>query len=167
MASSTPISALFLFFLLASGSAATAPSKRRLLFYFNDILYDGKNAYRTTLAGENHLGDMVVFDDPVNLDNDLQPTQVRCAQSLCFYGKRDIITAWLGFSFVFNYTKRTGGSFNFPGANPLMGKAEDISVIGGTGDFFMGQGRAILMINSFKGKLYFRLRLDFNLYESW
>lgn len=169
MATSTPISALFIFFLLLSGytvgkrSRYHKPSKR-LVVYFRDVLYNGKNANRTTLAGHNHLGDMVAFDDPINLDNNLQSIPVSPEQGLSFYDKRDIFTAWLGFFFVFNYTKHTRRSFNFRGANPLMNKANDISVIGGTGDFFKARGTAILMIISFEGQVYFRLRIDFNLY---
>nr|GEX45293.1 disease resistance response protein 206-like [Tanacetum cinerariifolium] len=44
-----------------------------------------------------------------------------------------------GFSFVFNSTAHKG-SITFAGADPLMNKTRDISVIGGTGDFFMTRG---------------------------
>lgn len=101
MATSTPISALFLFFLLISGLAAKTPGKRsryhkpskRLVVYFRDVLYNGKNANRTTMAGDNHLGDMVAFDDPINLDNNLHSIPVRPAQGFSFYDTRDIFTA--------------------------------------------------------------------------
>jgi hypothetical protein len=101
MATSTPISALFLFFLLISGLAAKTPSNRsryhkpstRLVVYFRDVLYNGKNANRTKLAGHNHLGEMVAFDDPINLDNNLHSIPVRPAQGFSFYDTRDIFTA--------------------------------------------------------------------------
>ncbi|KAK9276203.1 hypothetical protein L1049_005734 [Liquidambar formosana] len=81
------ISALFL--VLISSSTATSgriqlrrPCKS-LVFYFHDIIYNGKNSKnataaivgaptwgnKTILAGQNHFGDLVVFDDPITLDN--------------------------------------------------------------------------------------------------
>ncbi|KAL3599127.1 hypothetical protein D5086_007045 [Populus alba] len=51
------------------------------------------------------------------------------------------------------------GSIDFVGADPLMNKTRDISVIGGTGDFFMTRGIATLMADAFQGEFYFRLRV--------
>ncbi|KAK9276111.1 hypothetical protein L1049_005642 [Liquidambar formosana] len=48
-----------------------------------------------------------------------------------------------------------------------MNKTRDISVIGGTGDFFMARGIATLMTDAFEGEVYFRLRVDIKLYECW
>ncbi|KAL5816668.1 hypothetical protein ACOSQ3_025046 [Xanthoceras sorbifolium] len=58
---------------------------KRLAFYFHDIIYNGKNSHnatsaivgapawgnRITLAGQSHFGDLVVFDDPITLNNNL------------------------------------------------------------------------------------------------
>ncbi|KAL6177350.1 hypothetical protein ACLB2K_048876 [Fragaria x ananassa] len=85
MASATPISALSLFFLLISGSLATATGKRRMVFYGNEVLYDGQHANRTILAGENHLGGILAFDDPINLDNNVHSATLHRAQSVSFY----------------------------------------------------------------------------------
>ncbi|GLU05889.1 hypothetical protein SLE2022_229630 [Rubroshorea leprosula] len=151
---------------------------KRLVFYFHDIIYNGKNAKnatsaivgapawgnRTILAGQSHFGDLVVFDDPVTLDNNLHSTPVGRAQGFYFYDRKDVFTAWLGFSFVFNSTEHRG-SINFAGADPLMNKTRDISVIGGTGDFFMARGIATLTTDAFEGEVYFRLRVDNKLYE--
>ncbi|KAK4435433.1 Disease resistance response protein [Sesamum alatum] len=62
---------------------------------------------------------------------------------------------------------RVVGTLNFAGANPLMNKTRDISVIGGTGDFFMARGVATLMADAAEGEVYFRLRVDIKLYECW
>ncbi|XVF13038.1 hypothetical protein REPUB_Repub08aG0173300 [Reevesia pubescens] len=107
-----------------------------------------------------------VFDDPITLDNNLHSTPVGRAQGFYIYDKKDIFTAWLGFFFVFNSTEHKG-SINFAGADPLMNKTRDISVIGGTGDFFMARGVATLMTDAFEGEVYFRLRTDIKLYECW
>lgn len=181
----TPILLLILFFL--SGSSAMASKKMRrphpckkLVLYFHDILYNGKNAAnatsaivgspawgnRTILAGQNHFGDMVVFDDPITLDNNLHSKRVGRAQGFYFYDRKEIFTAWVGFSFVLNSTDHKG-TINFAGADPLLNKTRDISVVGGTGDFFMTRGVATLMTDAFEGEVYFRLRVDINLYECY
>ncbi|KAF5199126.1 Dirigent protein, partial [Thalictrum thalictroides] len=67
---------------------------KHLQLYFHDIIYNGKNAEnatsaivaapewanRTILADQNHFGDLVVFDDPITLDNNLHSTPVGRAQ---------------------------------------------------------------------------------------
>ncbi|XP_062030067.1 dirigent protein-like [Rosa rugosa] len=191
MESKSLASTLFLFFLLfgtlaASPTLKSKPHPRRplpckhLVFYFHDIVYNGKNSKnataaivgspawgnKTILAGKSHFGNVVVFDDPITLDNNLHSTPVGRAQGFYLYDKKDIFTAWLGFSFVFNSTQHKG-SINFAGADPLMNKTRDISVIGGTGDFFMTRGIATLMTDAFEGEVYFRLKVDIKLYECW
>ncbi|KAK4262837.1 hypothetical protein QN277_028342 [Acacia crassicarpa] len=179
---------LFLLLLVSVGSSA-APSRwrkrvhepcKRLVFYFHDVIYNGQNAQNATsaivgapswgnntiLAGQNHFGDVVVFDDPITMDNNFHSPSVGRAQGFYLYDKRDIFTAWLGFSFVFNSTEHKG-TINFAGADPLMNKTRDISVIGGTGDFFMTRGIATIMTDAFEGEVYFRLRVDIKLYECW
>ncbi|XP_050228584.1 dirigent protein-like [Mercurialis annua] len=178
---------LFLLFLLSITSNASPNRKirtlkpcKRLIFYFHDTIYNGKNfknatsaivgapawADKTTLAKYNHFGDIVVFDDPITLDNNLHSTPVGRAQGIYLYDKKEIYTSWMGFSFVFNSTEHKG-SLNFAGADPLMNKTRDISVIGGTGDFLMARGVATLMTDAFEGEVYFRLRVDIKLYECW
>lgn len=153
---------------------------KTLNFYFHDIIYNGENAKNATsaivgapawgnftkLAGQNHFGDLVVFDDPITLDNNINSKPIGRAQGLYVYDKKEIFTAWLGFSFVFNSTQHKG-SINFAGADPLMNKTRDISVIGGTGDFFMTRGIATIMTDAFEGEVYFRLRVYVKLYECW
>lgn len=176
---------LLVSFLSISTAAPTRKSRTRkpcksMVFYFHDIIYNGHNAKnatsaivgspqwgnKTILTGQNHFGDVVVFDDPITLDNNLHSNPVGRAQGFYIYDKKDVFTAWLGFSFVFNSTQHKG-SINFAGADPLMNKTRDISVIGGTGDFFMARGVATLMTDTFEGEVYFRLRTDINLYECW
>ncbi|CAK9324123.1 unnamed protein product [Citrullus colocynthis] len=185
MAHKSPISSLFFLLLLLSATVMAGKHRsrrpcRRLVFYFHDILYNGKNAKNATaaivgapawgnttiLAGQNHFGNVVVFDDPITLDNNLHAPAVGRAQGFYIYDRKEIFTAWLGFSFVFNSTEHRG-SLNFAGADPLMNKTRDVSVIGGTGDFFMARGIATLSTDSFEGEVYFRLRADIKLYECW
>ncbi|OVA06743.1 Plant disease resistance response protein [Macleaya cordata] len=123
-------------------------------------------ANKTILAEQNHFGDLVVFDDPITLDNDLNSEPIGRAQGFYLYDKKEIFTSWLAFSFALSSSDYKG-SITFAGADPLMNKTRDISVIGGTGDFFMARGIATLMTDAFEGEVYFRLRVDIKLYECW
>ncbi|XP_021727295.1 disease resistance response protein 206-like [Chenopodium quinoa] len=179
----------FLFSLTNLSNALKNPQKttqrprkpcKRMVYYFHDVVYNGKNAKnatsaivaapawgnRTIFAGQNRFGDVVVFDDPITLTNDFHSTPVGRAQGFYLYDKKDVFTSWFGFSFVFNSTEHKG-SLNFAGANPSTNKARDISVIGGTGDFFMARGVATLVTDAFEDDVYFRLRTDVKLYECW
>ncbi|XP_057802724.1 dirigent protein-like [Salvia miltiorrhiza] len=188
MASTSKLRAIFLC-LLISAAAASAPRGRKphnrqpcqqLVFYFHDILYNGQNynnatsaiigspqwGNKTTVATPYNFGDLVAFDDPITLDNNLHSPPVGRAQGMYLYDQRSIYGALLSFSFLFNSTDHVG-TLNFAGADPLMNKTRDISVIGGTGDFFMARGVATLSTDSFEGDVYFRLRVEINLYECW
>ncbi|KAH9310447.1 hypothetical protein KI387_025482, partial [Taxus chinensis] len=149
---------------------------RNLVLYFHDILYNGKNAKNatsamvaapeganlTTLTGNNHLGDLVVFDDPITLDNNLHSRPVGRAQGLYLYDVKSTFTAWLGFTFVLNSTDHKG-TITFNGADPILTKYRDISVVGGTGDFLMARGIATISTDSYEGDVYFRLRVNMTL----
>ena len=80
------------------------------------------------------------------------------------YDKQESLTAWFGFSIVFNSTAHKG-TINLIGAdlmdaNITDGKTRDISVVGGTGDFFMARGVATIRTDATEGFFYFRLRMD-------
>ncbi|KAL3498939.1 hypothetical protein ACH5RR_041671 [Cinchona calisaya] len=188
MAAKTFISAFFLCLILSSTSILSHSYKyypqikpcKQLVFYFHDILYKGNNrnnatavivgapewGNKTAVAEPFNFGDLVVFDDPITLDNNLHSPPVGRAQGIYVYDQQNTYSAWLSFSFVFNSTEHKG-SLNFAGADPLLNKTRDISVIGGTGDFFMARGIATLMTDAYEGDVYFRLRVDIKLYECW
>lgn len=48
--------------------------------------------HRIVLAGQNHFGDLVVFDDPITLDYNLHSPQVGRAQGFYIYDKKGIFT---------------------------------------------------------------------------
>ncbi|KAJ0048226.1 hypothetical protein Pint_15060 [Pistacia integerrima] len=133
------ITSLFLIILLSLSSVEPTKKIRvrnpckRLVFYFHDILYNGKNAENATSA---------IVGAPA-------------------WGNTTILAGAKPFR------QRGRGSINFAGADPLMNKTRDISVIGGTGDFFMARGIATLMTDAFEGEVYFRLCVDIKLYECW
>ncbi|KAG6782843.1 hypothetical protein POTOM_012266 [Populus tomentosa] len=153
---------------------------KELVLYFHDILYNGQNAANATsaivaapeganltiLAGQNHFGNIIVFDDPITLDNNLHSPPVGRAQGLYIYDNKNTFTSWLSFTFALNSTEHQG-TISFIGADPILVKSRDISVVGGTGDFFMHRGIATIMTDSFEGDVYFRLRVDVKFYECW
>ena len=172
--------------LLALSSASAFPNKKQykpckhLVLYFHDIIYNGKNAGNATsaivaapdganltvLAGQFHFGNVVVFNDRITLDNNLHSKPVGRAQGLYIYDTKNTFTSWLGFTFVLNSTDHQG-TINFSGADPILVKSRDISIVGGTGDFFMHRGIATIMTDAFEGEVYFRLRVDIKFYECW
>lgn len=176
---------IFFFMVLATSSPSMGRKKqykpcKELVLYFHDVIYNGKNkenatsaivaapegANLTILAGNFHFGNIAVFDDPITLDNNFNSKPVGRAQGMYIYDTKNTYTSWLGFTFVLNSTDYQG-TINFIGADPIMIKTRDISVVGGTGDFFMHRGVATLMTDAFEGEVYFRLRVDIKFYECW
>jgi len=177
------VSLIIFLMLLASCSAVKrkqhTPCKNLVLF-FHDIIYNGNNAGNATsaivaapeganltkLASKFHFGNIAVFDDPITLDNNLHSKPVGRAQGFYIYDTKNTYTSWLGFTFVLNSTQHQG-TITFAGADPIMQKTRDISVTGGTGDFFMHRGIATIMTDAFEGEVYFRLHVDIKFYECW
>ncbi|PIN09110.1 hypothetical protein CDL12_18307 [Handroanthus impetiginosus] len=184
MATKTQLATLFLLLLISATVHGRKPRSRspcqQYVFYFHDVLFKGynyKNATsaivgspqwgnKTAMAVPYNFGDVVVFDDPITLDNNFHSPPVGRAQGIYLYDQKSTYSAWLGFSFLFNSSDYVG-TLNFAGADPLLNKTRDISVIGGTGDFFMARGIATLLTDAFEGDVYFRLRVDIKLYECW
>ncbi|XP_020224740.1 disease resistance response protein 206 [Cajanus cajan] len=176
---------VFIFFTLlalcSSGSEKRNHTAcKQMVLFFHDIIYDGTNGGNATsaivaapeggnltkLGGQFHFGNIVVFDDPITLDNNLRSKPVGRAQGFYIYDTYNTYTSWLGFTFVLNSTHHKG-TITFAGADPILQNTRDISVIGGTGDFFMHRGIATIMTDAFEGQIYFRLRLEINFYECW
>jgi len=79
---------------------------------------------------------------------------------------KNTVSAWLGFTFVLKSTDHRG-TITFGGADPILTKYRDISVVGGTGDFIMARGIATISTDAFEGDVYFRLRVNITLYECY
>lgn len=127
---------------------AKKPCKRLVLFYHDHIMVgkDGRNASsvaiaNTTLLGNFQMGEMIIFDDPVTRDRNLTSDVVAKARGLYFYDAKKGYDAWFAFTLIFNSSEHKG-SINIMGADPLGEKTRDLSVVGGTGDFFMTRGIA-------------------------
>ncbi|CAM0871069.1 unnamed protein product [Alopecurus aequalis] len=156
---------------------------QKMTFYIHDILFNGTthnaaNATSATAANASALsnstffGMLVVFDDPVTEGRALPapagkkkgaPAVVARAQGFYFYDKKESFNAWYGLSIVFNSTAHSG-IINLMGADLMGEKTRDLSVVGGTGDFFMARGVATLRTDLFQGMDYFRIRVDIKLY---
>ncbi|XP_047062919.1 dirigent protein 5-like [Lolium rigidum] len=154
------LSVVVVLFLLGLASAAAHGRKRivssssdepctKMTLYLHDILYDVVNntanatsaeaTKPTALSKSTFFGELVVFDDPVTERNALP------------VGKE--VPAVRGQGFYF-YDKKDQ-------------KTRDISVVGGTGDFFMTRGIATLQLDAYEGTAYFRLKMDIKLYECY
>lgn len=154
-------------------SRAAKPCKH-LVLYYHDILFNGTNQANATSAlvsntpplGNFNFSNFVVFDDPVTADPNLSSAPVARAQGFYFYDMKTKFNAWFAFSLVFNSTQYKG-SINMMGADIMAEETRDLSVVGGTGDFFMARGIATVRTDTFQGWAYFRLRMDIELYECY
>ncbi|CAI9094224.1 OLC1v1029923C1 [Oldenlandia corymbosa var. corymbosa] len=172
-----------LFILLAISSSFVAPSQSRkfnankpckhLVLHFHDIMFTGHNAGNATaavIANETQLsetykfGKFIVFNDPLTADSSLQSPPVAWAQGFYFYDMKTTFNAWFACSLVFNSTEHKG-TINIMGADIMDAETRDLSVVGGTGDFFMTRGIATLRTEEMEGVAYFRVLMDVKLYE--
>lgn len=75
-------------------------------------------------------------------------------------------SAWFAYTLVFNSSEYKG-TLNIMGADLMPEKTRDLSVVGGTGDFFMARGIATFTTDAVEGIKYFRLKMDIKLYECY
>ncbi|TMW93125.1 hypothetical protein EJD97_012175 [Solanum chilense] len=138
-------------FFLVVNSKTLNPKKpcNRLVLYYHDILFNVTNASNATSAnvtnplnnvlGDFNFGMLVVFDDPITIDQNLMSTPI--AE---YYG-----------------------TLNIMGADIIDQKTRDLSIVGGTGDFFMARGLVTFSTDAVEGLGYFRLKMDIKLYECY
>ncbi|KAJ9148011.1 hypothetical protein P3X46_030110 [Hevea brasiliensis] len=107
---------------------------------------------------------MAIFDDPVTKDRNLLSPPVARAQGFYFYDKKTAYNAWFTFTLVFNSTEHKG-TLNIMGADMMNEEVRDLTVVGGTGDFFLSRGIATIHTDATEGIKYFRLKMDIKLYE--
>ncbi|KAK9020970.1 hypothetical protein V6N11_010981 [Hibiscus sabdariffa] len=145
------------------------PCKRFVLYYHN-ILFGGDDVANATSAatanatrlGNTNFGMLVVFDDPMTKDQHLLSPPVARAQGFYFYDMKTTFNAWFAYTLVFNSSDYKG-TLNIMGADMMMEKTRDLSVVGGTGDFFMARGIATFQTMTVEGAKYFRLKMDIKL----
>ncbi|KAF8775749.1 hypothetical protein HU200_004264 [Digitaria exilis] len=121
---------------------------------------------RSASVNDTYFGEVVVFDDPVTAGPSLASEEVARAQGFFFYDGKVVPNAWFAFTLVFNSTAHRG-TLNLMGADPVLEKTRDLSVVGGTGDFFMARGVATLRTDNIQGLYYFRLQMDIKLYDCY
>ncbi|KAH6763303.1 Disease resistance-responsive family protein [Perilla frutescens var. hirtella] len=147
---------------------------KRMVLYYHDVLFNGTDAANaTSVIIANHsaisnfeFGMMVVFDDPMTEDSRLLSPAVARAQGFYFYDKKDNYNAWFAYTLVFNSSEYKG-TINIMGADPFLKKTRDLSIVGGTGDFFMTRGIVTFQTDELQGDFYFRLKMDIKLYECY
>lgn len=142
------------------------------MLYYHDVLFNGTNFANATSAkatnatnlGNFNFGQLVVFDDPMTKDPHLLSSPVARAQGFYFYNMKTAFNAWFSFTLVFNSTEHVG-TINIMGADITAAQTRDLSVVGGTGDFFLTRGIVTLRTDTIQGFDYFRLLMDIKLYE--
>ncbi|CAM0912668.1 unnamed protein product [Alopecurus aequalis] len=157
---------------------------KRMALYYHDILYNGVNNTKNATSAAStkptalstthwkngtYFGTLVTFDDPMTAGKALPVAgeePVARAQGFYLYDKQESYNSWFGFSIVFNSTAHTG-TINLLGADLMDQKNRDLSIVGGTGDFFMTRGIATLQVDATEGTTYFRLKMDIKLYECY
>ncbi|KAL7167639.1 hypothetical protein ACSBR2_038160 [Camellia fascicularis] len=175
-----------LFFLLLISSSIFAHSRstkldqkkpcKRMVLYFHDTMFKGDNGANATAAtivnpngtglGNSKFGKTVVFDDPITLDNNFHSTPVARAQGFYFYDMKTTYNAWFAYTLIFNSTQYKG-TINIMGADMMDEPTRDLSVVGGTGDFFMARGITTFKTEEVEGADYFRVQMDVKLYECY
>ncbi|OMO79673.1 Plant disease resistance response protein [Corchorus capsularis] len=147
---------------------------KRFVLYYHDILFGGDDLANATSAattnatklGNTNFGMLVVFDDPMTKDQHLLSHPVARAQGFYFYDMKTDYNAWFAYTLIFNSSHHKG-TLNIMGADMMMEKTRDLSVVGGTGDFFMARGIATFKTETQQGTKYFRLQMDIKLYECY
>ncbi|PKU67061.1 Disease resistance response protein 206 [Dendrobium catenatum] len=148
---------------------------KHMVLYLHDIIFNGTNVANATSAqiagskpplGDFFFGKFVVFNDLITGDHHLLSPPIARAQGFFFYNMKTDYNAWLAYTLVFNSTEYKG-TINIMGADLMMMETRDLSVVGGTGDFFMTRGIATLRTDTFENIDYFRLKMDIKLYECY
>ncbi|KAK8483340.1 hypothetical protein V6N13_096237 [Hibiscus sabdariffa] len=147
---------------------------KRFILYYHDILFGGNDVANATSAattnatglGNTSFGMLVVFNDPMTRDQHLLSPPVAQAQGFYFYDMETTYNAWFAYILVFNSSDHKG-TLNIMGVDMMMEKTRDLSVVGGTGDFFMARGITTLQTMTTEGTKYFRLKMDIKLYECY
>ncbi|KAF7828192.1 dirigent protein 5 [Senna tora] len=116
----------------------------------------------STKLGKSGMGMLVIFDDPVTKDRNLHSPPVAKANGFYFYDTKDTNDAWFAYTLVFNSSEHKG-SINIMGADLVGEKTRDLSVVGGTGDFFLTRGIATFQTDAVEGAKYFRIKMDIKL----
>ncbi|KAE9459543.1 hypothetical protein C3L33_08510, partial [Rhododendron williamsianum] len=163
----------------ARGSKKVISSKKpckRLVLYYQETMFKGNNVGNATAAtiantngtglGPFKFGKTVVFDDPITADKQYLSPPVARAQGFYFYDMKTTYNAWFAYSLVFNSTKYKG-TLNIMGADMMDEATRDLSVVGGTGDFFMTRGIVTFRTDEVEGVDYFRVEMDIKLYECY
>ncbi|MFS8028095.1 putative dirigent protein [Helianthus anomalus] len=147
---------------------------KRFVLHYHDILFNGTNFANATSAasmnktnlGNFNFGKIVVFDDPMTKDSHLLSPPVARAQGFYFYDTKTKGNAWFAYTLIFNSTEDKG-TINIMGADLIGQEPIDLSVVGGTGDFFMTRGIVTFRAEAIEGFDYFRLEMDIKLYECY
>ncbi|KAL3742979.1 hypothetical protein ACJRO7_018304 [Eucalyptus globulus] len=170
---------IFLLLSLASQLSLARPSKelkpcKHIVLHMHQVIFNGSNSANTTGAavtspvglGHFAFGQVFIFDNPMTKDQNLLSPPAARAQGFYFYHMKTVPSAWMASTLVFNSTEHKG-TINVMGSNFIPAKTRYLSVVGGTGDFFMTRGILEIEEDGVVPFVYFRLKMDIKLYECY
>ena len=167
---------LLAFPFIFSHAKRTNPDKpcKHFTVYYHTVIFNGTNTANATAAvvreptkfWNTSFGQMVIFDSPLTKGQSLLSTPIGRAQGLYFYDMKMRVGSWFAYSLLFNSTEHKG-IINIMGANLMHEETRDLSIVGGTGDFFMARGIVTLRTEDVDIPRYFRLQMDVKLYECY
>ncbi|ESR52670.1 hypothetical protein CICLE_v10023858mg [Citrus x clementina] len=131
------------------------PCKQFVLYYHDNLLLDPDDVANSTSAKVT-----------MTKDQSFHSPEAATAQGFYFYNMKTDYSAWFACTLVFNSSEYKG-TLNIMGADLMPEKTRDLSVVGGTGDFFMARGIATFTTDAVEGIKYFRLKMDIKLYECY
>ncbi|CAA7019585.1 unnamed protein product [Microthlaspi erraticum] len=169
----------FLFVLVLSDTVSSTrinlkkPCKHFVL-HIHNVAYDADNAANATSStvvnplglGTFDFGKIVIFNNPVTMDENFLSEPVAHAQGFFFYNQKTTYNTWVACTLVFNSTQHKG-TFTIMDANAMTQPTRDLAIIGGTGDFIMTRGVCTFSTDLIQGQKYFRLKMDIKLYECY
>ncbi|XP_030530252.1 dirigent protein 5-like [Rhodamnia argentea] len=170
---------ILLLLSLTSQLSLARPSKepkpcKHIVLHMHDVIFNGNDSANATGAavtgpvglGPFGFGQVFIFDNPMTKDQNLLSPPAARAQGFYFYQMKTAPSTWMAFTLVFNSTEYKG-TLNVMGSNFIPAKTRYLSVVGGTGDFFMARGILELETDDFVLSVYFRVKMDVKLYECY
>ncbi|KAF8013350.1 hypothetical protein BT93_I1250 [Corymbia citriodora subsp. variegata] len=170
---------IFLLLSLASQLSSARPSKelkpcKHIVLHMHGVIFNGSNLADATGAavtspvglGNFFFGQVYVFDNPMTKDQNLLSPPMAQAQGFYFYHMKTNYSAWMAFTLVFNSTEHKG-TIDVMGSNFIPAKTRNLSIVGGTGDFFMARGILEIETDAAIPYEYYQLKMNVKLYECY
>ncbi|CAM6108251.1 unnamed protein product [Calypogeia fissa] len=133
-----------------------------LNFFMHDHLLTATNASAFIIvqplasgANQSSFGTLVVFDDSITVSPDASSLEIGRGQGFYLFAENTIDTPGIEYSWTAEFTGGSGftpgSTLVFKGLDRVRDPVREIAVVGGTGDFRMARGWAVVTTYSFIG----------------